>query len=55
MTVWRMRIACWITMAIDTPRICVKYYLSKATMVVRTRLIVTFIRTLSVLSGRDAV
>jgi hypothetical protein len=38
-----------------TLRICDRYCLSSTTMVARTRLSVTFIRTLSVLSGHDAV
>ena len=38
MTIWRMRIACWITKATDTLRICNTYCLPTATMVTRTRL-----------------
>ena len=39
MTRWRMRIACWITKATDTLRICNTYCFSTITMVARTRLI----------------
>ena len=41
MTVWRMRIAWWITKAPDTLRICNNYCFSTATMVTLPRLIVT--------------
>jgi len=41
MTIWRMRIACWITKAINTHKICNTYCSSTATMAERTRLIVT--------------
>jgi hypothetical protein len=41
MTVWSMRIACWITKATDTLIICNTYCLSTATVVTRTRLNVT--------------
>jgi len=49
MTLWRMRFVCWITKA--THRICNTYLFSTTTMVMRTRLGVTFrrIRTLPVL------
>jgi hypothetical protein len=49
MTIWRMRIAFWITEATHTLRICNTYCFSTATTVARTRLNVTFIRTLPVL------
>ena len=41
MTVWRMRIAYWITKATDTHTICNTYCLSTATVVARTVLSVT--------------
>jgi len=37
-TVWHLRIACWIPKATDTLTICNTYWLSAATMVSRTRL-----------------
>jgi hypothetical protein len=42
MTIWRMRIACWIPKATHTLTTCNTYCFSNATMVARTRLIVTF-------------
>ena len=43
MTIWRMRIACWILMVYKhTLTICNTYCFATATMVARTRLIVTF-------------
>ena len=42
MTIWPMRIACWIPKATNTLRICNSYCFSIATAVERTRLIVTF-------------
>jgi hypothetical protein len=47
MTIWRMRILCWITKVTHT--ICNTHCFSTATMVARTRLGVTFIRILPVL------
>jgi len=41
MTIWRMRIACWITKATHTLTVCNIYCFSTTTIVVRTRLIVT--------------
>jgi len=41
MTLWRMRIACWVHKATNTLRICNTYYFSTATMVARTNLNVT--------------
>jgi len=50
MTIWRMRMACWMPKGTNTLRICNNYCLSTATMVARTRLIVTLhVPTLSVL------
>ena len=49
MTIWRMRIACWITKARHTCRICTTYCFWTATTVTRMRLSVTYIRTLPVL------
>ena len=46
MRIGRMRIACCITKATHTLRICTTYCISKGTMVTRTPLDVTFIRTL---------
>jgi len=43
MTIWRMRIACWIPVYKHRLRICNTYYFSTATMVTRKRLNVTFI------------
>ena len=45
-TIWRMRIACWITKATDTHS---EYIILIASLVARTRLNVTFICTLPVL------
>jgi len=45
MTIWCMRIACWITKTTHTLRICNTYSFSTAAIVSRTRLNVTFIRT----------
>ena len=45
-TIWRTRIACWIPKATNTLRQCNTHCFSTATMIVRTRLIVTFICTL---------
>jgi hypothetical protein len=41
MTIWLMRIACWIPKAINTLRLCNTHCFSTATMVARTRLDVT--------------
>jgi hypothetical protein len=49
MTIWRTRIARWITKATHTFTICNAYCFSTATMVARTRLNVMFIRTLPAL------
>ena len=49
MTIWRMCIACWITMATHTLTVCNTYCSSTATMVARTLLNVTLIYTLLVL------
>jgi hypothetical protein len=46
MTIWRMRFACRITKAKRTLTIPNTYYVYTATMVARTRISVTFIRTL---------
>jgi hypothetical protein len=40
-TTWRIRTACWITMATETLEICNSYCVCTATMVVRTPFIVT--------------
>jgi hypothetical protein len=47
MTIWRLRIACWITKTTHTHthRICNAYSISSVTMVARTRLCY-FIRAL---------
>ena len=37
MTIWRMRIARWVTNASETPTICNTYCFSTATIVARTR------------------
>jgi hypothetical protein len=49
MAIRRMRIACWITKATNTLRICNTYFFSTATMVTRKSLNITFIRALPVL------
>jgi hypothetical protein len=52
MKIWRMRFACWITMATETHSeyvILIPFF--TVTMVTRTRLNMTFIRTLPVLFG----
>ena len=49
----RMRLACWITKATETLRISNTHCFSTATMVTRTRLNITFIRTLPVLFVRN--
>jgi len=49
MAIWRMRIACWMTKASDTLSVSSTFCFSTVTMIVRMRLIVTFIRTLPVL------
>jgi hypothetical protein len=50
MTVWRMRIACWITNAtITRSQYLIFNCFPTATVVTRTRLNITFIRTLPVL------
>jgi len=41
MTIWRIRIACWIPKATKILRICNTYCFSTATIVARTRLNVT--------------
>jgi len=41
MTIWWMRVACWITKATHTLRMCITYCFSTATMVARRRLNVT--------------
>jgi hypothetical protein len=41
MTIWLLRIACWITRATDTFRLCNTYGFSNAAVVARTRFIVT--------------
>jgi len=48
-TIWHLRIACWVPKATNTLAICNTYCLSTATMVSRTRLNATLIRTLFVL------
>ena len=40
-TIWRMRVACWLPKATDTRIACNTYYSSTAIMVTRTRLIYT--------------
>jgi len=49
MTIWRMRIVCWIPKATNTHRLCNTYCFSITTVVARTCLIVNVIRTLRVL------
>jgi len=49
MTIWRMRIACWVAKATHTLIICKTYCFSTATMVMRTRLNVALIQPLLVL------
>jgi hypothetical protein len=49
MTVRRIRIACWIPKATNTHAVSKTYCFSTAKMIARTRLSVTFIRTLSLL------
>jgi len=49
MTIWRVRIACCITKATHTLTVFNTYCFSTATIVARTHLIVTSIRTLAVL------
>jgi len=41
MTIWRRRLACWITNVTNTLRICNAYCFSTAPIVARTRLSVT--------------
>ena len=41
LTIWPMRISCWITKTTNTPRMYSTYCISTATMVARTRLIIT--------------
>ena len=53
-TLRRMRTACWITKATGT-QTCHTYCLSTATVVARTDLYVTFIRTLLVLLKRESL
>jgi hypothetical protein len=48
MTIWHMRIACWITKATYTLTICNSYFFSTTIMVVITCLKFTFICTLPV-------
>ena len=43
MTIWHMRIACWVTKATETLKICNTYCFSTTTMVKRTRFIVTLL------------
>ena len=45
----RMRLACWISKATHTHRICNNYFFSTATIVTRTYLNVTFVHTLPAL------
>jgi hypothetical protein len=42
MTIWRMRIACWIPKVTNTRSVCNVYCLSHATMFARMRLNVTY-------------
>jgi hypothetical protein len=49
MTIWRMRIACWIAKATHTFAVCKTYCFSTAPLVARTRLNVMFVRTVHVL------
>jgi hypothetical protein len=49
MTIWRMRIGCWITKAIQTFTMRNAYCFSTAKVFARTRLNVMFIRTLPAL------
>jgi len=46
MTIWRIRTACWVPKATDTLRICNTCCFSAATIITRTLLNVTRIRTL---------
>jgi len=50
----RMRTACWIAKATDTLKLCHTYCFSVATMVARTRLNVTFARTVYFLLDNEA-
>jgi hypothetical protein len=50
----RMRIACWITKATDTLKLYNTYCFSVATMVARTRLNITFVRTVYFLLDNEA-
>jgi len=49
MTIWLIRISCWITKGTHALPICNTYSFSSATVVARTRPSVTFIRALPVL------
>ena len=49
MTIWRMRIECWIPKATNTHRICNTHCSCSSTMVVRSRLIVNVLRRSPVL------
>jgi len=52
MTIWRMRVACWITVATEThSEYVILIPFVTVAMVTRTRLNITFIRTLPVLFG----
>ena len=51
---WRMRTACWITRATGT-QTCHTYCLCTATVVARTGIYVTFIRTLLVLLKSEII
>ena len=55
MTIWCMRIACWVTKDTDTLVMCNTYFFSTATMIALTRLIVTFIRILPVFKKKFCV
>jgi len=56
MTIWRMHISCWIPKATNTHELCNTRCFSTSTMVLLTRLNVTFyVHCLSCLFGRPAV
>jgi hypothetical protein len=50
----RMRFACWITKAKDTLKLYNTYCFSAAAMVARTRLSVTFVRTVHFVLDNEA-
>jgi len=48
MTIWRMRIAWWVSKDTNTLGMCNTYFISTATVIALTNLIVAFIRALPV-------